>query len=106
MKKYFPFLILLFVFLLVGFLDSQDHRPMESSNLPGSVEEDDTEVNSSEGASPSNTWELEMVLEGTKIVDGSKVETYREYEIYKDENGTIVKRVPTSNYNYLRYEKE
>lgn len=104
MKKYSPFLILLFVFLFAGYLDSHDSRSLEPSNLPGSVEEDDTETISSEGNSPSTTWELEMVLEGTKIVDGTKVETYREYEIYKDENGHIVKRVPTSNYNYLRYE--
>jgi hypothetical protein len=106
MKKYFPFLILLVIFLFAGYLDSQDHRPMESSNLPGSVEEEDTEAISSEESSTSTTWELEMVLEGTKIVDGSKVETYREYEIYKDEEGNIVKRVPTSNYNYLRYDSE
>ncbi|WP_075034907.1 hypothetical protein [Halobacillus dabanensis] len=104
MKKYFPFLMLLFIFLFAGYLDSHDSTSLEPSNLPGSVDTDDTETSSSEGNSPSTTWELGMILEGTKIVDGTKVETYREYEVYKDENGNIVKRVPTSNYNYLRYE--
>lgn len=66
---------------------------------------DDTETSANqEDARQATTFELEMVFEGTKIVEGAKVETYREYEIYKDENGHVVKEIPTSNYNYLRYE--
>ena len=46
-----------------------------------------------------------MVLESRSEVDDDIVETYREYEIYKDENGQVVKKVPTSKYEYLRYKK-
>ncbi|MFD1738412.1 hypothetical protein ACFSCX_17965 [Bacillus salitolerans] len=40
-----------------------------------------------------------------KEVDGFIVETYREYEIYKDKEGNILKQVPTSNFNYLKYKE-
>ncbi|MEH7443703.1 hypothetical protein V7201_15430 [Bacillus sp. JJ1122] len=38
-------------------------------------------------------------------VDGYIVETYREYEIYKDQFGNIIKQVPTSNFDYIKYKK-
>ncbi|MGV2941437.1 hypothetical protein AB5I83_17675 [Mesobacillus sp. LC4] len=38
-----------------------------------------------------------------KEVDGYIVETYREYEVHRDQNGTILKQIPTSNYEYVRY---
>ena len=50
-------------------------------------------------------FSLEMVLESKSEVDDDIVETYQEYEIYKDENGQVIKKVPTSNYEYLRYKK-
>ncbi|MBT2636784.1 hypothetical protein [Bacillus sp. ISL-39] len=38
-----------------------------------------------------------------KEVDGYIVETYREYEIHRDQEGKILKQIPTSNYEYVRY---
>ena len=38
-----------------------------------------------------------------KEVDGYIVETYREYEIHRDQDGHILKQIPTSNYEYVRY---
>lgn len=38
-----------------------------------------------------------------KEVDGYIVETYREYEIQRDQDGKILKQIPTSNYEYVRY---
>lgn len=38
-----------------------------------------------------------------RVVDGYIVETYREYEFYRDKAGNIIKQVPTSNYEYIRY---
>ncbi|WNF24774.1 hypothetical protein [Mesobacillus jeotgali] len=40
-----------------------------------------------------------------KEVDGYIVETYREYEVHRDQNGKIVKQIPISNYEYVRYRK-
>ncbi|RBP87877.1 hypothetical protein DFO70_11768 [Cytobacillus firmus] len=51
--------------------------------------------------------ELEYLheIDEDKEVDGYIIETYREYEIYKDEEGNVIKQVPTSNFNYLKYKK-
>jgi hypothetical protein len=48
---------------------------------------------------------LEMYLESQEKIDGEIVETYREYEVYYDENGEVVKEVPTSNFDYIRYKE-
>jgi hypothetical protein len=51
--------------------------------------------------------EFEYVHEKAKDkeVDGYIIETYREYEVHRDQNGKIVKQIPTSNYEYVRYRK-
>jgi hypothetical protein len=48
-------------------------------------------------------FDLEEKLVEKKTAGGYIIETYREYEIYKDDKGNIIKSIPTSNYNYLRY---
>jgi hypothetical protein len=47
----------------------------------------------------------EYILETTEEVDGYLVETYREYEFYLDENGEMIKKVPTNHFNFIRYKK-
>ena len=54
----------------------------------------------------AHDYSLEMIREGKSEVDGYMVETYREYEVYRDKNGGIIKTIPTSNYDYLRYYEE
>lgn len=51
--------------------------------------------------------ELEYIHEEDQDeeVDGYIVETYREYEVYKDKDGNILKQVPTSNFDYIKYKK-
>ncbi|WP_071396508.1 hypothetical protein [Bacillus tuaregi] len=46
---------------------------------------------------------LEMILEDKTIRDDYTVETFREYEIYKNEQGEVIKKVPTSNFDFIRY---
>jgi hypothetical protein len=48
---------------------------------------------------------LEMQLESKEKINGEIIETYREYEIHYDENGEVLKEIPTSNYNYIRYKE-
>lgn len=48
---------------------------------------------------------LEYKLEDTQEVDGFLIETYREYEIYKDKNGEVVKTVATDHTQFLQYAK-
>ena len=42
-------------------------------------------------------------LEKQTKENGYIVETYREYEVYKDSNGNVTKSVPTSKTDTLRY---
>jgi hypothetical protein len=49
--------------------------------------------------------EFQYILEEKKQEGGYTIETYREYEIYTDETGTIIKQVPTSNFEYLKYKQ-
>jgi hypothetical protein len=49
--------------------------------------------------------ELEYQLEKQENVAGYIVETYREYEIYSDEYGNIIKKVPTSHLDFIRYKE-
>ena len=80
---------------------------MQKESEPVSIEEnDDTNEKSLETEEVAAlNYSLEMVLENRTEVDDDIVETYREYEIYKDDKGEVVKKVPTSNYDYLRYKK-
>lgn len=56
-----------------------------------------------EEESETTYLELENVFVSDEEVDGYMVETYREYEVYKDKNGEVIKTVPTANYDYIRY---
>ncbi|SDO50233.1 hypothetical protein [Halobacillus aidingensis] len=105
MKKFYPFLLLLGVFAFIGYMESPQMKPEDSLHYPVSTEKNETEAVAADVKDDSKLiMELELVHEGMKMVDGTKVEAYREYEIYKDRDGNIVKEVPTEHYNYLGYE--
>ena len=122
MKKFLPLIGIAIIFIVVGYLESPYsvmNKPYATSSSipyevtiakdsePVSIEEnDDTNEKSLETEEiAALNFSLEMVLESRSEVDDDIVETYREYEIYKDENGQVVKKVPTSKYEYLRYKK-
>ncbi len=46
---------------------------------------------------------FETVLLKKEIIEGYIVETYREYEVIRNQEGNIIESVPTMNFNYLRY---
>ncbi|MFA1819148.1 hypothetical protein ACDX78_02900 [Virgibacillus oceani] len=93
------------IIILTGVLDSPDNwEDNEGVNLMNDLAQDE------EVASTPYVEEhvpvfasVEMVLEETTEDDSHIVEVYREYEIYTDEHGTVTKREPTDNYDYLRY---
>jgi hypothetical protein len=95
----------LLILVLAAFLDS----PVETKGSTYySTNEDETiGVGSPPMENPVSSYtSLEYRLEEMKEVDGYIVETYREYEVHEDEDGNVVIRIPTSNYNYLRYKSE
>jgi hypothetical protein len=96
--------LIFFIFIIIGlagFLDS----PRSINNIKADSSTSIPVIAQTEGhkrESPQLPI-LENILVDTKVVDGYIVETYREYELYKDENGNVIKSIPTSNDDYLRY---
>lgn len=56
-----------------------------------------------EEMNPTDTPTIKEKLEKKEKVDGYIVEIFREYEIYKDKDGNVVKSVPTSKTDMLKY---
>lgn len=123
MKKILPIAGLLFAILIISYFESPysiiNSEYAQVANIPNEVLlAEDQEANNTAPAETkaeevANTEEdeeiaalnysLEMVLENKAKKDGYIVETYREYEFYRDANGRVIKKVPTSNQNTLRY---
>ncbi|EFV74610.1 hypothetical protein HMPREF1013_05162 [Bacillus sp. 2_A_57_CT2] len=97
-------MIVCIFWVYTNYSTSQRSPNMEYLETDTSVQND---LETNEDNLDSIIPELEYLYEKDKDkeVDGYIVETYREYEIYKDEEGNIIKQVPTSNFNYLKYKK-
>ncbi|MGM0845658.1 MAG: hypothetical protein ACQEUT_11825 [Bacillota bacterium] len=48
---------------------------------------------------------LDYIFDAKFEKDGYIVEIYREYEIYQNANGDVIKEVPTSNFEFIRYKE-
>jgi len=53
--------------------------------------------------SSSDVPVLEEKLEKREKVDGYIIETYEEFEVYKDEDGNVIKSEPTGKTDSLKY---
>lgn len=80
----------------VAALPSAQHA---DTTTAGSISQDD------EPSMPTSAFavHLEWRLVDTNQDGTDLVETYREFEIYKDHRNRVVKEVPTEYYRYLRY---
>ena len=68
--------------------------------------EGETSTGENENEEFISNYTLEMIFE-ERIIEGDYIiEEYREYEVFRDENGGILKSIPTSNYDYIRYYKK
>ncbi len=123
MKKFMPITGLLFAILIISYLESPyslinkeytqvasipnevllaEDQAATNANLEATETEEVSSIDENEEIAALN-YSLEMVLENKTKKDGYIVETYREYEFYRDGNGQVIKKVPTSNENTLRY---
>jgi len=88
------------VFLLVAVLSPKDHF-----SLSRVVESLDQQVTAAPSLDPLSSPEMQLEW---RIVDRYRqgeweVEKYQEFEVYLDSENQIVKEVPTSHFNYLKY---
>jgi hypothetical protein len=109
LKKITPLLILAATIAIIGYLDSPLFAEKEDAvtSLPIPTEE----TASANASNDQSNQEAEQTpLLENKLVDiteddGYIVEVYREYEIYKGDEGNILESKPTENYQYLRYKE-
>ena len=109
----FSILFIVFILGVIAYLDTAELQSNDTATFLTSVAvNEDTEetigdgdVNQSkEDPLDSLIPNLEYRLIETSLTkDGYLLETYREFEIYEDESGDILKSVPTANYEYIRY---
>jgi hypothetical protein len=93
--------ITLFIILgLMSYVDSPQSMKNKRVDISVSVP---ASMTTEEEITPVQMPTLEKKLVDTEYVNGYFVETYREFEIYKDENGEVLKSVPTSHFDYIRY---
>jgi hypothetical protein len=103
-KKLLIMLNVILIIMAVSYLETKTNLATSESNslnvpVDGQVKTLGMDAN-------ENIYTLENKLVGQKKEDGYVVEIYREYEIYKDNNGKIIKSVPTSHFDYLRYAEQ
>lgn len=124
MKRWFPLTGLLLAIFILSYLESPDsilnRKHVHVVTIPNEVllaneqegnhaeptgaEAEETASTGGDEIAPLN-FSLETVLE-KRSKDGHYImETYREYEYYRDEDGRVIKKVPTENTHTLRYYK-
>ncbi|RDW17536.1 hypothetical protein CWR48_13505 [Oceanobacillus arenosus] len=109
MKKILCFIGIIVVLGFTAYLESPENSYLGfRSSFTNETNEESEEVSAEvEEGNPFESYSsLEYEKEGTKILDGYRVESYRQYNITKDDEGNVVKRVPTDNYDYLRHKIE
>ncbi|MBD8070425.1 hypothetical protein [Bacillus sp. PS06] len=106
----FTVLFLLFIFGMTAYLETTFISDEDTSGILTnfSAADEVQETLSEEQSEEEEVTEiliptLEDRLVNTELIDGYIVEEYREFEVYTDEEGNVVKTVPTANYNYIRY---
>ena len=122
MKKLLPIIGIMVTMVVLIYLDSpyslinKDYVgvtsiPNEVLQAEATAEEAEAVTSDSDMVEGENEefishYTLEMIFEERMIEGDYIIEEYREYEVFRDENGGILKSIPTSNYDYIRYYKE
>lgn len=103
MKKITQFTSLIILFSLLAFAAYLD-SPYSFLNKPFTYSASEPVIaQPMDVAETNDNPEVEEKLENVQKVDGYFVETYQEYDVYKDKNGKVTKEVPTSHTDTLKY---
>ncbi|GHH99125.1 hypothetical protein [Neobacillus kokaensis] len=101
--KLSTFISVLGLLLTLGFVAYLD-SPYSFMNINYSYSADQPVIAQPASIQPAEEEpELVEKLEKIEKVDGYIVETYQEYEIYKDPNGNVTEEIPTSKMETLKY---
>jgi hypothetical protein len=98
--KLVTFILMMLILGFVAYLDS----PYSFLNINYSYTAEQPATAQQMSKSVSNdTSDTEEKLVRKEKQNGYIVETYREYEVFKDAEGNVTKEVPTSQYDELKY---
>ncbi|RFB18057.1 hypothetical protein DZB84_03855 [Bacillus sp. HNG] len=105
MNKFLAAIGIVFIIFVTGVIEADDVFEYKNAiSVSGLSPDEEVTANSDEeNAIKGLIPELEMQFFDTEIVNGNKVEIYREYEVYRNEANEVIKKVPTDNYEYLEY---
>ncbi|MGE8206394.1 hypothetical protein ACQKP0_17945 [Heyndrickxia sp. NPDC080065] len=98
-KKSLAAIFIICTLIFLAYLNGKTENDLSNVHTSIPVFNDEQEETTEEGVNP--IFEYKFI--DSKKEDGYVIETYREYEVYKDRNGTVIKTIPTKNYNYLKY---
>ncbi|SLL32577.1 Uncharacterised protein [Mycobacteroides abscessus subsp. abscessus] len=104
MVKKISLIIVILLLALIAYIETPTSSINENQVLYYGLTNEEQEV-SSNADDIFGAPDLEYRLEETKEEDGFIVEVYREYEIYKNRQGEVVKTVATDNTEYIHYAK-
>ncbi|CAH2716010.1 hypothetical protein BACCIP111895_03194 [Neobacillus rhizosphaerae] len=97
------FLSVFFLLVTLGFVAYLD-SPYSFLNIKYAYTADQPVIAQPVNVEPSSDIpELEEKLEKRERVAGYIVETYEEYEVYKDKDGNVIKSEPSGKTDTLRY---
>lgn len=110
MKKFMSLIVIMVFLGVVTYFESFDLKRNDTANLyffsdSSSNQPVNAEVNEEEmSENMAPVLELKFI-ERKKADDGSYyIETYEEYEVFKDKDGNVIKSHPTGHFEYLKYE--
>ena len=98
--QFISLLVLFFLLAFAAYLDSPYSFLNKSYSFTAS---EPVIAQPMDVAATNDSPEIEEKLDNVQKVDGYFVETYQEYEVYKDKNGKVTKEVPTSHTDTLKY---
>ncbi|GGA81509.1 hypothetical protein [Ornithinibacillus halotolerans] len=102
MKEKLAILGALLIIILMTMLDS----PPTDTSIYYNIPSDETIDADAQPTTRSVSYTYNYLLEEMNEINGKIVETYREYETHLDSEGNEIIRIPTSNYQYITYQKE
>ena len=105
LNKFLTAIGILSIILVTGVIEADDvYEYKNAISVSNMSSDEEVTANPEDNATVEELIpELEMQYVNTEIVNGNKVEIFREYEIYRNEADEVIKKVPTDNYEYLEY---
>ncbi|MBY0121782.1 hypothetical protein [Bacillus sp. S/N-304-OC-R1] len=110
MKKFMSLIVIIVFLGVAAYFESFDLKRNDTGNLSLFSDSSSNQAVNAEVSEEEMSENMIPVME-LKFVDRKKadggnyyIETYEEYEVFKDKDGNVIKSNPTGHFEYLKYE--